>query len=132
MNGIIITNQEIGHNEYKIKRLKEEFTKVGVKIDCFINDGTIAIIENNRNKINLPKADFVIYLDKDYYLAKELEKAGYRLFNKADFMKLCDDKNFTNIVCALFVCRCSCQLQEDSGAESIGTGADAGKHFRRQ
>jgi len=100
MNGIIITNQEIGHNVYKIKRYKEEFSKLDISLDVFVNDGTLAMIKDNELSINLPKCDFIIYLDKDIYLARILEKAGYRLFNKADFIKLCDDKALTNIACA--------------------------------
>lgn len=100
MNGIIIINQELGHNAYKIKRYQEEFSKLGISLDVFVNDGTLAMIKNSELTINLPKCDFVIYLDKDIYLARILEKAGYRLFNKADFIKLCDDKALTNIACA--------------------------------
>ena len=100
MNGIIITNQEIGHNVYKIKRYKEEFSKLGISLDVFVNDGTLAMIKDSELKVNLSACDFIIYLDKDIYLARILEKAGYRLFNKADFIKLCDDKALTNIACA--------------------------------
>ena len=100
MRGLIITNQELSHNKYKIQRLKEEFFKQNVSLDVFVNDGTRAVIRDNNLYIRLPHADFVIYLDKDIYLARELEKAGYRLFNKADFIKLCDDKMLTNIACA--------------------------------
>ena len=100
MNGIIITNQTIGHNQYKIQRFKEEFSKRNIPLDVFVNDGTLAIIKDNDIVINLPKADFVFYLDKDIYLARLLEKAGYRLFNRADFIKLCDDKMLTFIACA--------------------------------
>ena len=100
MNGIIICNQEIGHNQYKIERFKEEFSKEGIKLEVFLNDGTLATIVNNDIKINLPKCDFVIYLDKDIYLARQLEKNGIRLFNRADFIKLCDDKVLTFIGCA--------------------------------
>ncbi len=100
MNGIIIINQEIGHNVYKIKRYKEEFSKLGISLDVFVNDGTLAMIKDSELKVNLPACDFIIYLDKDIYLARILEKAGYHLFNKADFIKLCDDKALTNIACA--------------------------------
>ena len=100
MNGIIIINQELGHNAYKIKRFKEEFSSLGIYLDVIVNDGTLAIIRNSELEINIPKCDFVIYLDKDIYLARILEKAGYRLFNRADFIKLCDDKALTNIACA--------------------------------
>ena len=100
MNGIIIVNQSIGHNQYKIDRFVPEFNKRGIKVDVFVNDGTLAEIKNGNIVINLPKADFVLYMDKDIYLARMLEKAGYRLFNNADFIKLCDDKVLTYIRCA--------------------------------
>ena len=100
MYGIIITNQKIGHNKYKIRRFKEEFDKLNVDLDVFVNDGTICEIVNGETKIHLPKTDFIIYLDKDIYLAKILEKNGYRLFNKSDFIKLCDDKTLTLIYSA--------------------------------
>lgn len=100
MNGIVIVNQTIGHNQYKIERFKKEFSKKGVHLDVFVNDGTLAEIKNNEIKINLPAANFVLYLDKDIYLARLLEKSGFRLFNKADFIKLCDDKMLTFIACA--------------------------------
>lgn len=100
MNGVIITNQEIGHNKYKIKRFIEEFSKRGVTLDVLVNNGTLSVIKDNSIYIDIPKNDFVIYLDKDIYLAKELEKNGYRLFNKSDFIKLCDDKMLTSIACS--------------------------------
>ena len=100
MNGLIIVNQTIGHNQYKIERFQEEFSKRNISLEVFVNDGSLAEIKNNNIIINLPKADFVFYLDKDIYLARLLEKAGYRLFNKADFIKLCDDKMLTFIRCA--------------------------------
>ena len=55
MNGIIIVNQELGHNEYKIKRFKEEFSSLDIHLDVFVNDGTLAIICNSELQINLPK-----------------------------------------------------------------------------
>lgn len=100
MNGIIIVNQNIGHNQYKINRFIPEFNSRGIKIDVFVNNGTLAKIENGEIIINLPKADFVLYMDKDIYLARMLEKAGYHLFNRADFIKMCDDKALTFISCA--------------------------------
>ena len=100
MRGIIIVNQEIGHNEYKVKRFLEEGTKLGVDFVTLVNDGTLASINNNEIVLNIPKCDFVFYLDKDIYLARMLEKAGLRLFNKADFIKMCDDKMLTFIACA--------------------------------
>ena len=98
--GLIITNQEIRHNEYKIQRFQEEFSKLGIDLEVRKNDGTLAKIVDNSVVLNIPKCDFIIYLDKDQYLARLLEKSGQRLFNRADFIKLCDDKMLTFIKCA--------------------------------
>lgn len=100
MNGVIIVNQSIGHNQYKIDRFLSEFNKRNIKVDVLSNDGTLAEIVDGNIVINIPKCDFVLYLDKDIYLARMLEKAGYHLFNNADFIKLCDDKVLTYIRCA--------------------------------
>ena len=100
MNGLIIVNQTIGHNQYKIDRFQHECKLRDIGLEVFVNDGSLAKIENGEVVINLPKADFVFYLDKDIYLARLLEKANYRLFNRADFIKMCDDKMLTFIECA--------------------------------
>ena len=100
MFGIIIVNQTIGHNQYKIDRFSCEFKKRGIEYKVYKNNGTLAKMENGNIVINLPKADFVLYMDKDIYLARMLEKAGYHLFNNADFIKMCDDKILTFIRCA--------------------------------
>ena len=99
LNGVIIVNQEVGHNQYKIDRLVEEFANFGVALKVCVNDGTLAEIKDNNIVLNF-EADFVIYLDKDIYLARFIEKRGIRLFNKADFIKLCDDKILTFIACS--------------------------------
>ena len=44
-----------------------------------------------------PRPDFVLFWDKDYALAKDLEGAGLRLFNNAEGMRLCDDKSLTHL-----------------------------------
>lgn len=99
MKGVIIVNQEIGHNRYKIDRLTEEFEKENIDVSVLVNDGTLAKIEDNNIVLNFT-ADFVIYLDKDIYLARFIEKCGIRMFNKADFIKLCDDKILTFVACS--------------------------------
>lgn len=100
MNGIIIVNQNLGHNKYKIERFYEECNKMGISLQTFVNDGTLGYIENESIVLNIPKVDFVIYLDKDIYLARLLETYGYRLFNNADFIRACDDKFLTFVECS--------------------------------
>lgn len=98
IRGLIILNQTLGHNEYKVKRFKEESELLDISLDIFVNDGTLYTLEEGKVKINLPKTDFVIYLDKDIYLAKALEKDGYRLYNSSEFIRVCDDKALTSVV----------------------------------
>ena len=100
IQGLFITNQEIGHNAYKINRLKEEFYKAGVNTQTIFNDGTLCSIVNNKVNFHLPKANFIIYLDKDKYLSTLLADTHYYILNRPDFLKLCDDKmmSYTQLV----------------------------------
>ena len=99
MKALIVTNNQIGHNQYKIDRFIEESTKLDISFDIKINDGSLYYIENGEPVFNIGKYDFVIYLDKDIYTAYALEKAGYKLYNSADFIRLCDDKSLTFVKC---------------------------------
>ena len=47
-------------------------------LGCFSND--------------VAKPDFVIFWDKDIYLAEELEKSGLKVFNSSKSIELCDNK----------------------------------------
>lgn len=79
------------------KRLKEEFEKLGVVVDIKKNSiDTAMIIEGNVQSF-IEDYDFVIYLDKDKYTSSLLEKAGIRLFNRHEAIRLCDDKMDTHI-----------------------------------
>lgn len=44
------------------------------------------------NDEELQKPDFVLFLDKDIYLARNLEALGIRVFNSSKVIELCDDK----------------------------------------
>ena len=41
------------------------------------------------------RPDFVIFWDKDVVLAKRMERAGFRLFNSANAVEICDSKTLT-------------------------------------
>ncbi len=45
----------------------------------------------------MDKPDFVLFWDKDVALAKRLENAGFRLFNSADGVAICDNKILTTL-----------------------------------
>ena len=63
MKGLIISNYQIGHNQYKIDRFKEEAINLGVSLDVIFNDGTLFTIDKGLVKENIPECDFIIYLD---------------------------------------------------------------------
>ena len=86
-----------GGIQHQVERLKEEFSKRGVEVDVIKNTQVFAYIFEGNIKISLPKYDFVLYLDKDRYIAELLEKAGYKLYNSIDSIIKCDDKMLTHI-----------------------------------
>lgn len=83
--------------EHQLFRLKEEFKKRNVPIDVRKNNENLVYIKDGNITTKLGKYDFVIYLDKDRFVARMLEKLGYKLFNSASAIELCDDKMLTHI-----------------------------------
>lgn len=79
-------------------RMTEEFKKLGVQLDHKKTTDVLAFVQND-GMIHSPldAYDFILFLDKDMYLSELLEKLGYRLFNSAESIRLCDDKMLTHI-----------------------------------
>lgn len=95
MKGLIVVNF-FNHTvqEYQTKRLKEELGNVGLSTDV-VDDAFLRLrIENGEVQFGL-HYDFAVYLDKDKYIAVELEKVGVRVFNSSESIRLCDDKGET-------------------------------------
>lgn len=86
-----------GGIQHQVERLKQEFSKRGVEVEIIKNTQVFAYIFEGNIEISLPKYDFVLYLDKDRYVAELLEKAGYKLYNSIDSITKCDDKMLTHI-----------------------------------
>ncbi len=78
-------------------RLKEELEKLGVETSIATTGEYTVMMEDNVTKSNLTNCDFAIYLDKDKYYSRMLEKTGMRLFNSHDAVVACDDKMETII-----------------------------------
>lgn len=98
IKGIAITNAYLvlPGIAYVLKRMKEEFAKLGVSLTNVSNASIYASLNSDGSLVtSFPKVDFILYLDKDPYLASLLTKLGYRLFDKADAIRLCDDKMLT-------------------------------------
>ena len=99
MKGVIIVNGSMNVSSNKVTRLLEEAKNLNIGLEVVPSFGQLAKIENNDIVLDrrISDADFVIYQDKDLYLATMIDKMGIPLFSDHIFMRLCDDKMLTNI-----------------------------------
>ena len=81
------------------KRMKEELGSLGVSLECKNNSEILSYICSSGDLFakEIKKYDFVLYLDKDLYISEMIEKAGVKLFDSAEAIRLCDDKMLTYI-----------------------------------
>ena len=104
MKGLIIINAyPNGEKFYKQSaRIAEELRLLGVEVDVVKNGEVTAWIDDcGQIQQDLAKGyNFVVYLDKDKYFGKLLQKNGLRLFNSAEAVEVCDDKMLTYIALA--------------------------------
>lgn len=85
----------------QIARIRDELISRGVRADVRRNDMFLTRVENGKISIDPDfDYDFCVYLDKDKYTARMLEKRGVRLFNSAAAIEACDDKMTTHILLA--------------------------------
>ena len=102
MKGIIVINPFKVPKEsvHFASRLQEEFEKRGVQIQIVSNLFINTCLEQCILKTSLVGVDFCVYLDKDKYQSQILERAGIKLFNSHNAVRLCDDKAETYIALA--------------------------------
>lgn len=96
MKGLILVNAYAQTTETRqVLRMREELAALGVRSDVMRNDRFFARTAID-NDARLDGYDFCIYLDKDKYASRVLEKR-MRLFNSAAAVEKCDDKMTTHI-----------------------------------
>lgn len=102
MNGIILTNAYYDDSAvaHQTARLTEELARLGIGVQTLRNDFIPAYLGTEGARHRLGNADFVVFLDKDRHLSYLLERAGFRLFDTARSIELCDDKMMTQIALA--------------------------------
>lgn len=65
----------------------------GAELQAVANDELLVSTDGViRLKTDLKEPDFIHFADKDLLLANALEREGYRLYNRARTIELCDDK----------------------------------------
>lgn len=97
MKGWLIVNSFL-HN-YKFSDLYNFFQnsakKMNISLEIKTSDALVCSTNDDFMQFDLP--DFIIFWDKDYYLAKRLEKLNIPLFNSSDAINLCDNKILTTL-----------------------------------
>ncbi len=98
MKGVIIKNAyaDIKGIVYQTERLKSELEKLGAEVEILTPADISYFIEDGRIVFDV-QVDFIVFLDKDAYLSKMIDKSGIRTFNCASAIELCDDKMLTYI-----------------------------------
>lgn len=96
MYGWLVVNsfidQEKFHSLYAF--LKKAAEKKGIRLE--IKTGADLLCEIH-SSFDAPLPDFVLFWDKDVYLAQRLEALGLRLFNSAKAVEICDNKILTSL-----------------------------------
>ncbi len=104
MKGIVIINAYPSGEKFirQGERIAAELRALGVECTLLKNGEVYALMqEDGRIESNLPKdCAFAVYLDKDKYLGRMLERQGLRLFNRAEAIENCDDKLRTYLALA--------------------------------
>lgn len=89
-NGGLMTEKFIEIHDWYIKTAKS----LHIDLKPLANSELFSQIENGQFKLapELEWPDFVLYLDKDIHLAKQLEMLGIPVFNSAETIAICDNK----------------------------------------
>ena len=100
INAIIVYNSCLISNKYQdVYNLYIEAAKeLNINLSLVPNTEIYSFIDTNSHiefKNIKHSIDFILFLDKDIYLAKMLELNNYKVYNTSDSIKLCDDKILT-------------------------------------
>lgn len=96
INGSIATDKFLDY----ANMIKEAAAKQGMNTTCLKNDDLITLLCPKKSAVssisnNGKLPDFAFFIDKDIYLAKQLEQLGVRVFNSSKAIEISDDKIYT-------------------------------------
>ena len=105
MKGLILVNAytQSEHELNQPRRIMAELAGLGVPCDLRRNNFVPAWVAGDIRSDAARGYDFCVYLDKDRYVPRLLERTGMRLFNRAQAVEACDDKMLTHIALAEMV-----------------------------
>jgi RimK family alpha-L-glutamate ligase len=97
-NGWIIYNDSLPGNKFIdfAEWIQSAAEQKGSKATIFSNRDVLAYIAKNNSQILVDHLqmlpDYVVFTDKDIYLAKQLELLGIPVFNQSEAIRISDDK----------------------------------------
>lgn len=78
--------------------LKDSAKRCGIDLEVRGNASFFARLDQKGVEAFLPQeneAEFILFWNKDVFLARALEEQGFRLYNCASAIEICDDKSLT-------------------------------------
>lgn len=81
-------------DEARKMNIKLEAVKNTEILPMYLNDGSAELIYLK----NLEKPNFIIFWDKDVFLARHLEKMGFKVFNSSKAIEYCDNKGLMHLM----------------------------------
>lgn len=98
-NGWLVYNgsQEVEKVNILVDKMVEEAARLDYSLEAVKSTEILAFYdEKNRPAISLlneyEEPDYILFWDKDFYLARHLEMLGYRVFNGSRAIEVCDNK----------------------------------------
>ncbi|MFC4355234.1 RimK family alpha-L-glutamate ligase [Chryseomicrobium palamuruense] len=81
-----------------IEKLVADASVIGLELIPIKNNEIVPVIQKDGSLEltflqDVPEPEFVIFWDKDILLASLLERKGYKLYNSAQSIEICDDKS---------------------------------------
>ncbi|MDO5293161.1 MAG: RimK family alpha-L-glutamate ligase [bacterium] len=95
ITGYLVVNHFLNANKYN--ELYEYFLEAADEfgVNLILKTNAELIVEEEALYRDVNNVDFVLFWDKDIRLASLMENIGYRLFNSARAIEVCDDKSLT-------------------------------------
>lgn len=97
MKGILLINGFIKNDKFSqfYDLILNAFNEKNISLD--IVKSTEISLDLNQDIKFKSKPDFILFFDKDIALAKHLENLGYKVFNSATSIQICEDKGLTHL-----------------------------------
>ncbi|SHN27797.1 RimK family alpha-L-glutamate ligase [Gracilibacillus kekensis] len=97
--GWIIYNGNLHSTKFseQVEWLMKTARSFNLEMKAIKNNDLLVTVHNGQAALSgiSEYPDFVFFWDKDLFLARQLEKMGIRLFNRARAIEICDDKALT-------------------------------------